>query len=135
MLLLLHQLHRRPERGPNAEGGPPGAPRGPPSSPDEEGASEGPSVRLSSSSSSNSSSSSSSSRDMLLQLLAYEIMPQFFAHTSIQNLLSLLQQHQHNPERLSQVGPSYTSLFSLINIIKCMHAEALGPEGVLTLIS
>ena len=134
MLLLLHQLHRRPERGPNAEGGPPGAPRGPPSSPDEEGASEGPSVRLSSSSSSNSSSSSSS-RDMLLQLLADEIMPQFFAHTSIQNLLSLLQQHQHNPERLSQVGPSYTSLFSLINIIKCMHAEALGPEGVLTLIS
>ncbi|OEH75714.1 protein phosphatase [Cyclospora cayetanensis] len=48
-----------------------------------------------------SEASRSVSRDVLLQLLADEVMPQFIAHRSVQQLVSLLQQ-QRTPEGLSK---------------------------------
>ncbi|CDJ44548.1 hypothetical protein ETH_00038900, partial [Eimeria tenella] len=89
ILLLLNQLHRHPSHDPNGLEGPQGPPN----------LLEGPTTRICS-----SSSSSSSSRDMLLQLLADEIMPQFLTHASVQQLVLLLQQHQNDPRGLSQVA-------------------------------
>lgn len=89
--MLLEQLHRHP-----AGGGP--------QSPRSVGAhgSSGSHTNAASSSSSNNTSNKNT-RDVMLQLMVDEIMPQFLADTSVQQLASLLQQQQTSKD-LTQVG-------------------------------
>ncbi|KAL8446300.1 hypothetical protein Emed_005108 [Eimeria media] len=120
--LLLEQLHKSPaaaKRGPLPEG------------------LKTPRSSSSSSSNSSSSSSSSSSRDFLLRVLADEIMPQFLADPSVQQMASVLLQQQ-SPADFQQVGRGaplsfwgapYTSTNMYLSSKAAAHNEG-APAGI-----